>query len=117
LDQSFLDGLHVTAAWTIRNILKDSAFADAFSRSKHSNLTEYWRNIAAMKDMNKDFYAQVWDKYAFDVILAPGMSCPALPHGATNDSPHWQMALSITMSLNHQSVLFLLRELIRQRTR
>jgi Asp-tRNA(Asn)/Glu-tRNA(Gln) amidotransferase A subunit family amidase len=75
--------LHVTAAWLIRNILKDSAFADALSRSKHSNLTEYWESIAAKENMKKEFYAQVWDKYHFDVILAPGMSAPALPHGAT----------------------------------
>jgi Asp-tRNA(Asn)/Glu-tRNA(Gln) amidotransferase A subunit family amidase len=73
----------VSAAWMIRNVLKDSIFADTFLRSKHSNLSEFWKNMADKDLMNKEFYEQVWDKHGFDAIIAPGMVSPALPHGAT----------------------------------
>jgi Asp-tRNA(Asn)/Glu-tRNA(Gln) amidotransferase A subunit family amidase len=36
-----------------------------------------------MKEITQEFYEIVWDKYHFDAIIAPGMACPALPHGAT----------------------------------
>lgn len=77
--------LHSCAVWFIRTVLKDPLFASGLKNSKHSNLTEYWSNVAKKKEMNKQFYEQVWDKYSFDAIIAPGMACPPLPHGATRE--------------------------------
>jgi len=71
------------AVWLLRNVIKDQAFAAAFSMSRHSTLTRFWKNSAWMKDIAAEFYELVWDKYHFDAIIAPGMACPALPHGAT----------------------------------
>ncbi|PVF99329.1 amidase signature enzyme [Serendipita vermifera] len=75
--------VQVTAAWLIKKVMKDDIFANTFLKSKHSTLTEFWKNMAAKDLMNKEFYEQVWDKHGFDAIIAPGMVCPALPHGAT----------------------------------
>lgn len=75
--------VHSTAVWFITNILRDPLFAKGLSNSKHSNLSDFWKNSASMKTMTKEFYDLVWDKYHFDAIIAPGMSCPALPHGGT----------------------------------
>ena len=75
--------VHATAVWFITNVLKDTLFAAGLENSKHSNLTKYWKNSALMKETTKEFYQLVWDKYQFDAIIAPGMVCPALPHGAT----------------------------------
>lgn len=77
--------IHIFAVWFIKNILRDPVFADGFARSKHKTLTEYWKDIADMKTMTKEFYEQVWDKYKLDAIIAPGMACPALPHGTTRE--------------------------------
>jgi amidase len=75
--------LQTTVVWFINDILKDPLFATAFSMSRHSNLTRFWKNNAWMMDITQEFYSLVWDKYQFDAIIAPGMACPALPHGAT----------------------------------
>lgn len=74
---------HSFAVWFIKTILRDPLFAGGLSNSKHSNLTRFWKNSASMKEMNKQFYELVWNKYNFDAIIAPGMVAPALPHGAT----------------------------------
>ncbi|KAG8754486.1 hypothetical protein FRC14_005020 [Serendipita sp. 396] len=72
-----------TAVWAIETIMGDPLFAGGLRNSKHSNVADYWQKNKEMAIMNKEFYELVWDKYEFDAIVAPGMVCPALPHGGT----------------------------------
>ncbi|KAG8798930.1 hypothetical protein FRC17_007284 [Serendipita sp. 399] len=72
-----------SAAWIIETVIGDRLFGQTLRRSKHSTVAEYWQNSKEMGEMNKEFYESVWEKYEFDAIVAPGMCCPALPHGAT----------------------------------
>ena len=75
----------------------DPLSAEIFSYSRKKGLKEYWALSKEKHDLNKEFYdevrfnvpvgpelissPQVWYKYDFDAIIAPGMAIPALPHG------------------------------------
>ncbi|CCA70440.1 related to amidase (acetamidase) [Serendipita indica DSM 11827] len=83
LGPSLYSWVRTTAAWVVRNILGDRLFADTFARSKPSNVGEYWSYNAQKNQMIREFYEEVWDRYQFDAIIAPGMVAPALPHGGT----------------------------------
>ena len=72
-----------TGAWIVRNFVGDTLFADTFARSKHSTVGEYWSYNSQKNQMIAEFYEEVWEKYQFDAIIAPGMPSPALPHGGT----------------------------------
>lgn len=79
-------------------LIGDRLSAEVFSSSRRKNLKEYWALNKDKHDLIKEFYdkvyrfdvpvglklmpnPQVWYKYDFDAIIAPGMAIPALPHG------------------------------------
>ena len=81
-----------------KHIFGDPLSAEIFSYSRKKGLKEYWALSKEKHNLIKEFYdqvcrfdvpvgpmlmlsPQVWYKYDFDAIIAPGMAIPALPHG------------------------------------
>jgi len=90
--------LHSLVVFLSKYLIGDHLAAEVFSYSRKKNLKEYWALNKDKRDLIKEFYdkvypfdvpmgpklmpiPQVWYKYDFDAIIAPGMAMPALPHG------------------------------------
>jgi hypothetical protein len=76
--------LRSIAAFIIENILGDPKFAQLLRNARAKPFDEYMRLCEARDKMNEEFYAEVWDKYGFDGIIAPVQVTPAIPNGYVN---------------------------------
>ena len=90
--------VHSLLVFTVKYLLGDRFAAEVLSINRKKGLKEYWALNKEKHDLTKEFYdkvyrfdipigsglmlnPQVWYKYDFDAIVAPGMAIPALPHG------------------------------------
>lgn len=85
------------ASWLLDTFVGDSTFTTMLRASRYKSVQEYVASSEQKNKYEKLFYeevrllllwhlqwtnmAQVWDKQAFDGIIAPVQAVPAIPHG------------------------------------
>ncbi|KDQ10331.1 hypothetical protein BOTBODRAFT_36235 [Botryobasidium botryosum FD-172 SS1] len=77
--------LRVSIAWAIGAFTGDKIFADLVRATKARPVSELWKSLHGAAKYHAEFQKEVWDANDFDVVLAPGLACPAIPHTWSKD--------------------------------
>lgn len=72
-------------AWLVEFALGDKFFADGMRSTRPKPMHEYTSLVAQREEFTRNFYKEVWEKYAIDGIISPVQAIPQLPHGGCNN--------------------------------
>ncbi|ORX37379.1 putative Acetamidase [Kockovaella imperatae] len=75
--------VHQLAVQILRWVVRDTLFADIFAVSRPKSVKELWAATALRDECNAEFCRAAWDHEAFDAVICPVLSVPAMEHGRT----------------------------------
>ncbi|KDQ16935.1 hypothetical protein BOTBODRAFT_64460 [Botryobasidium botryosum FD-172 SS1] len=75
----------ISIAWAVGAFMGDMIFPDFIKVTKKRPVGELWKSLHGLTKYHSEFQKEVWDANEFDVILAPGLASPAIPHASSKD--------------------------------